>query len=278
MTKDTKTCLCCTKTLSSASFYSHRNPLINEKFGICKNCGKSFVDEEDLTTLYKFLQTMNIPYLKEFWKKALDSTSDTLGTFLKNLNSLKQNSKLEFVDSDDMTNKSSQAESLTDYSNFTITPAMLKRWGRSHDIEDYVQLEDTFERMGGYGDIDSIQESLLINVSKTQWMANVALEDGDHAKYEKMMNTLSKLMGDANIKPVQVKANAENGSKMKSWGEWVSLIEEKEPIDELDVSFKDKAFVQKYLDTFFFKQIKRVFGRATDEDVNDINKAKDGKL
>lgn len=277
MTRETKICIRCTKTLSAKSFYSDRNPLIHESFGICKSCGKDYVKEENLTTLYDLLQTMNVPYLKDYWSKAVNSESDTLGNYLKNLNSLNQNKDLKFSDSNDMSKKSSQVENL-DNEDFKISPLMIKRWGRTYDIEEYIRLEEIFERMGGYGEIDSVQEYLLINVCKTQLVADMALEEGDHAKFEKMIGTLSKLMGDANIKPVQVKANAENGSKMKSWGEWVLLIEENEPIDEEDTSFKDKIFVRKYLDTFFFKQMKRVLGLATDKDVEDINKTTDGKL
>lgn len=278
MTREKLICLSCAKEYAVSSFYSHRNPLINEQFGFCKRCVKNNINQDQLDTLYLFLRTMNIPYLKEYWTKAYEGNTETIGTYLKNLNSLKQNKELTYADSDDMTVKTSKVETMVDYSNFEITNEMLRRWGRNHELEDYIMLEEIFETFGGYEAENNIQERLLINIAKTQWVANTALEDGDHAKYEKMMNVLSKLMGDANIKPVQIKANAQEGAKMSSWGEWVQLIEEKEPIDELDTSFKDKAFVRKYISTFFFTQIKRVFGRATDEEVEKLNKAMDGKI
>ena len=278
MTREKLICLSCAKEYAVSSFYSHRNPLINEQFGFCKKCVKNNINQDQLDTLYLFLRTMNIPYLKEYWTKAYEGNTETIGTYLKNLNSLKQNKELTYADSDDMTIKTSKVETMVDYSNFEITNEMLRRWGRNHELEDYIMLEEIFETFGGYEAENNIQERLLINIAKTQWVANTALEDGDHAKYEKMMNVLSKLMGDANIKPVQIKANAQEGAKMSSWGEWVQLIEEKEPIDELDTSFKDKVFVRKYISTFFFTQIKRVFGRATDEDIEKLNKAIDGKL
>lgn len=278
LTRDKKTCLFCAKEYAISSFYSHRNPLINEQFGFCKKCVKGNVVEDEMETLYSFLRTMDIPYLKEYWTKAYEGSTETIGTYLKNLNSLKQNKELRYSDSDDMTAKTSQVESMVDYSSFEVTPAMLKRWGRNLDLEDYIMLEEIFETFGGYEAENNIQERMLVNISKTQWMANMALEDGDHAKYEKMMNVLSKLMGDANIKPVQIKAHEQEGAKMSSWGEWVKLIEEKEPIDELDDAFKDKSFVREYLETFFFGQVKRIFGRASEEDVEKINKAMDGKF
>lgn len=279
LTREKLTCLSCAKEYAVSSFYSHRNPLINEKFGFCKKCVKKDVKEDQLDTLYNFLRTMDIPYLKEYWTKAYEGSTETIGTYLKNLNSLKQNKDLRYSDSDDMTVKTTKVETAIDYSDFNVTPSMIRRWGRNLELEDYIMLEEIFETFGGYqDDTDSIQHGLLTNISKTQWMANKALEDGDHAKYEKMMNVLSKLMGDANIKPVQIKANAQEGAKMSSWGEWVLLIEEKEPVDEQDASFKDNSFVRRYITTFFFTQIKRIFGRATDEEVEMLHKAMDGKL
>lgn len=278
MTRDKLTCIGCASNYAVSSFYSHRNPLIHESFGICKKCVKKNVQEDKIETLHDYLRTANIPYLKEYWKKAYDGSTETIGTYLKNLNSLSQNKELVYADSDDTSSKSSQVESLVNDDNFEVTKTIVKRWGRNYDLEDYIMLEEIFENFGGYQTEDTIQLGLIVNICKTQMVANRALEDGDHTKYEKMMNVLSKLMGDANIKPVQIKSNVEEGSKMSSWGEWVQLIEEKEPIDELDTSFKDKGFVRKYLDLFFFTQVKRVFGRATDEDIDKLNKAVDGKL
>lgn len=278
MASEKLTCIICANSYAVSSFYSHRNPIIHESFGFCKKCVKREVKEDRIETLHTYLRTANIPYLKEYWKKAFDGVTETIGTYLKNLNSLNQNKELVYADSDDTTSKSSQVESIIDDDNFEVTKHIIKRWGRNFDVEDYIMLEEIFESFGGYETEDTIQLGLIVNICRTQLMANRALEDGDHAKYEKMINVLSKLMGDANIKPVQIKANIQEGAKMSSWGEWVQLIEEKEPIDELDTSFKDKGFVRKYLDLFFFTQIKRVFGRATDEDIERLNKAVDGKL
>ncbi|MGD2352067.1 hypothetical protein ACP8H2_10010 [Bacillus subtilis] len=261
-----KTCLKCGNDYAVSSFYSHRNPLLHERFGFCKKCVKGNVDLNDMETLYNFLRTMDIPYLKEFWKQANDAENETIGTYLKNLNSLKQNKELRFKDSDDITGKTNKAELLDIDTNFQLTDEIVKKWGRNLELEDYIFLEEEFENLGGYEAETTIQERLFKNMAKTQWMANKAYEEGDHGKYEKMMKTLSQQMNDANIKPVQVKSASEDGG-FRSWGEIVKMIEETEPISDQQDEFKDVDGIYKYIDRWFITQLKRVFGKIKDEDI-----------
>lgn len=264
-----KTCLHCGNDWAVSSFYSHRNPLINERFGFCKKCVKENIDFNDMETLYNFLRTMDIPYLKEFWKQANDAKTETIGTYFKNL-SLKQNRDLHFRDSDDITGKTNKAElSEINYDDFEITDAIIRRWGRNLELEDYIFLEGEFENLGGYEVETTIQENLFKNMARTQWMGNRALEEGDHNKYEKMMKTLSVQMQDANIKPVQVKSASEDGG-LKSWGEWVKLVEETEPVTE-DESQYEATYIKDYIERWFVTQIKRVFGRIKDEDIKKLD-------
>ncbi len=261
-----KTCLKCGNDYAVSSFYSHRNPLLNERFGFCKKCVKGNVDLNDMETLYNFLRTMDIPYLKEFWKQANDADNETIGTYLKNLNSLRQNKELRFKDSDDITGKTNKAELFEIDDDFEVTDEVLKRWGRNLEKHDYLFLEEEFDRLGGYEADNTIQESICKNMARTQWMGNRALEEGDHNKYEKMMKTLSTQMQDANIKPVQVKSASEDGA-LKSWGEWVKLVEETEPVSDQQEEFQDVDGIYKYIDRWFIVQLKRVFGKIKDEDI-----------
>lgn len=268
-TGDKKVCIICGNPYADSSFYSHRNRLINEKFGFCKKCVVKQVELDDMDTLYDFLRTANIPYLKEFWKIANEADTETVGTYLKNLNSLKQNKELRFKDSDDINGKTNKAE-LVDISNenFELTDEIVKKWGRNLELEDYIFLEGQFDNLGGNQLEDTLQELLYKNIAKTQWMANEAYENGRIADYEKMMKSLSSQMADANIKPSQTKnANLENG--VNSWSEWTKVIEETEPILE-EERFEPK-FIKSYIERFFVTQIKRVFGKIKDEDIKKID-------
>jgi len=238
---------------------------LHERFGFCKRCVKSTVDLDNMDTLYSFLRTADIPYLKEFWKKANDADNETVGTYLKNLNSLRQNKELSFKDSDDITGKTNRAELIDIDTDFELTDAIVKKWGRNLEVEDYIFLEEEFETLGGNEADTTIQERLFKNMAKTQWMANKAYEEGDHTKYEKMMKTLSSQMNDANIKPVQIKSASQDGS-IASWGEWVKKVEETEPVSE-DESEYEAKYIKRYIERWFITQLQRVFGKIKDEDI-----------
>ncbi|MED3976209.1 hypothetical protein P4639_22685 [Priestia megaterium] len=264
-----KTCLHCGKEYASSSFYSHRNPLINEQFGFAKKCVREAIDLDDMDTLYSFLRTMDIPYLKDFWKQANEANTETIGTYFKNL-SLKQNRDLHFKDSDDITGKTNRAELVEiDYNNFELTDDIVKKWGRNLELDDYIFLEEEFENLGGHEVENTIQERLVKNMARTQWMADRALEEGDTNKYEKMMKTLSSQMQDANIKPVQVKSSAEDEG-LNNWGEWVKKIEETEPVAE-DSSQYEPKYIKDYVQRWFITQMERVFGRIKDEDIKKLD-------
>ncbi|MDY7043677.1 hypothetical protein RVS70_05610 [Virgibacillus sp. M23] len=269
-TSEKKMCLRCGKSYALSSFYNHRNPLIHETFGFCKKCVRNNIDLDDMDTLYGFLRTMDIPYLKEEWKNANESQNETIGTYFKNMNSLRQNKDLRFKDSDNITGKTNKAEiSGMDYENFEVTDEMLKRWGRNLEKDDYIFLEEEFDTLGGNEAETTIQEKYFKNMARTQLMANKAYDNDDYGTYDKMMKTLSSQMQDANIKPVQVKSAKEEGS-INSWSEWVKKIEETEPCMDEHGEYEPK-FIKKYLDRFFVSQIKRVFGRIKDEDIKKLD-------
>ena len=264
-----KTCIICGNDYAESSFYSHRNQLINDRLGFCKKCVVKNIDLEDMDTLMNILRTMNIPYLKEFWKMANNASTETVGTYLKNLNSLKQNKDLRFVDSDDVSGKTNKAELIDIDEDFEVTNKIIKRWGRNLEVEDYIFLEEEYENLGGNEAETTIQERLFKNMARTQWMANKALEENDTNRYEKMMKTLSTQMNDANIKPVQVKSASENG-QIASWSEWVKHIEEDEPITENSSEYEPK-YIKDYVQRFFVTQVKRVFGLVKDEDIKKLD-------
>ena len=263
-----KTCLSCTNEYVEKNFYAHRNKLINENFGVCKKCAKSFVQLSDLETLSVFLRTLDLPYKKKYWLQANESEFETLGTYIKNVNSLQQLKELTFKDSDELTGNSNISEVTMISKDFKVEEHMFDRWGRNFKEHEVIQLETLFTRYGGYdceGDI--IQTTLIENISKTQFSANMALSKGDTQTYEKMIRVLSMLMNDANMKPIQVKSTNDDKGSL---GEWVKFLEQTAPIDILHKEFKDEKFI-KYIYKFFVVQIKRIFGKASDKEVEEMN-------
>lgn len=269
-----KTCISCAKEYIEGSFYVHRSDLINEKFSLCKKCAKAHVKLDDLETLQDFLRVVNIPYKKKYWQIANESVYDTLGTYMKNMNSLSQVSTLTYKESDELEGSTNQSELNMISKKFEATDEMYDRWGRTFKESDIIQLETVFRRYGGYEvEDDVVQTTLIENISKTQFTANKALSLGDTVTYEKMMRVISMLLNDANMKPIKSKTGESDGKT--SLGEWVAFLEETHPIDNLHKEFKDEQFIFKYFYKFFITQIKRIFGKATKEEVADLNSVMD---
>lgn len=261
-------CLVCSKEYAQSGFYKHKNPIINERFGFCKKCVVSEIKPDDMSTLYSYLRTMNIPYIKDNWKSANESKSETIGTYLKMVN-LKTYRDLEFEDGDSLSGKTNQQElRKIEMEDVSITEDVLRRWGRTLEEEDYIILEEEFNRLGGH-DVDNlIEESTIKNIARTQWMANKALDEGDHVKYEKMIRILSTQMNDAEISPARMKKNKTNS--MESWAEWVAFIEKNEPVEEGEEDYEPK-YLSEYINRWFISQMKRIFGKTKDEDIKKMD-------
>src|SRR5690606_39853724 len=88
-----------------------------------------------------------------------------------------------------------------------------------------------------------------------------AIAKGNTRSYKDLMKTISDLMNDGNIKPIQNIGNQE--SKSSTFGEWIKRIEEEEPIPEPDEVFKDVDGIQKYIGKWFVGHMKRIFGLDT---------------
>ena len=96
---------------------------------------------------------------------------------------------------------------------------------------------------------------LYENIARTQLEAENARRNGELAMYEKMMSTLSKLMGDSNLKPVQESGVNDDDA---SFGMFIKKIEDEEPIPEPVGEFRDADGIGRYISTWFTKHLKWV--------------------
>jgi hypothetical protein len=245
-----------------------------DNFGICKKCVRDHVHADNLASVIPFLQLMNIPFIRDSWEIAKENSA-AIGKYMS-LMSLGQNKNLRYEDSDSVDEKSginSDADKSNDVDEYIgdieITFEVIRRWGKNLGQEDYIFLEDYYAKLKRtYACETPIQMNLYKNMAKAQLMANKALENDDVAKMQKAMKTLSELMNDANVKPVQEDQNANDGG-LNSWGEWIKKIEETEPC--LDDRFdKDSDHIEKYTKRWYIHQMKRILGLAKEDDVQKL--------
>lgn len=134
----------------------------------------------------------------------------------------------------------------------------VNRW-RGWDKDDALKLEEYYQDLIGTYEHDTpIQKSIYRNISVAQMQADEAIAQGKSNDYKKYMDVISGLMNDAKIKPLQHTGVDDKG--LNTWGEWVKKIEETEPIPEPTEEFKDVDGIRKYIDKWFVKHMKKVFG------------------
>ena len=251
------TCVCCNKQKGTTSFYSHRNPLIAPNMGLCKECAKEhYTDMDSLHTIFRLL---NVPFIMDRWQFVMASEKpDKLGDYLRQINSLPHWKELTYKNSD--TENGSQITSTEDYLAQTNRSYQenMRFWGnKKYTVEDFDFLNSIYDDLSQDRKPNSaMMKNAYKNIARTQLQAQKALESGSATEFDKLMKTLSTLMGDANVKPAQT--SVENNG-IESWGEWVRKIEETRPILAPTEEFIDVDGIGKYIKKWFTNHFERVF-------------------
>lgn len=149
-----------------------------------------------------------------------------------------------------------------------INNDMVERWGAGLREEDYMFLENKFNEFStAYQCKRPAEKMLLEQISKCLLRSDEALRNGDATGFEKMNTLISKLMNDANIKPIQEASLAEN--ETITWGTWIDKIENYRPIGEPSEQFKDVDKIKTYINKWFIGQMRKVFDLASEDNPND---------
>lgn len=251
------TCISCNKQKVTTSFYSHRNTLLAPNMGLCKECAKAYF--EDVDTLHDILRVLNLPFIMERWQFVMASEkTDKLGDYLRQINSLPNWKGLTYKNSD--TENGSQISSTEDYLAQTDRSYQenMRFWGnKKYTVEDFDFLNSIYDDLSQDRKPNSaMMKNAYKNIARTQLQAQKALEGGNATEFDKLMKTLSTLMGDANVKPAQT--SVENNG-IESWGEWVRKIEETRPILAPTEEFIDVDGIGKYIKKWFTNHFERVF-------------------
>ena len=281
MAKNQK-CTCCGSSKSTVTgYYISYSPLYasnDKKMTMCKDCVidifERYVDfyGDEVKALYRLTLLVDgyfSPSLVDILMTQAKKTNTSLArVYFQKANSLPQFKGKTSLDSEHISledgtiisssNNSHQQDILEDIEDeFVITSEIIRRWGRGLPKDDYSFLEEKYQELiAVYDHRNPVQRMLYQNISRTQLEAEKARRNGNPAMYEKMMSTLSKLMGDGNIKPVQENSVSDDEA---SFGLFIKRIENEEPIPEALEEFKDVDGFKKYIEEWFVKPFARIF-------------------
>lgn len=263
---------CCTMQLSKrckekkgilqrGDFYSATNIEIfsNGKMPICKHCLKEYIyvdGEVNVDRLKKILMICDYPFFQIEFKSAVEDRRETLGTYFKNIQLNHKGATWSSGDRDDMSNISVSGDELVKV-DFSITPQIIKFWGRGYTTDEYMFLQEYYhDLIRIYDHSLPTQINNYKNMAKTQLQANKCLSTNDMGGYDKAMKILSMLSGDSNIKPVQ--ESSSDRVQKGGFDTFIKHIEDDEPIFDWEKDLGHRDIIKNLLNIFFFGHLAKV--------------------
>ncbi|RNB59528.1 hypothetical protein EDM57_05140 [Brevibacillus gelatini] len=265
---DKITCLKCEKAKSKSNFYMNTNPLFSKSFEqlpICKSCFQNYInegiDEQDyFFRVVLVLALLNRPMITQEWNQI----NRVWEKYIPPISSLPQHKGLQFKDSDFLTyDKNVQEDSLQDnmlnmnFDDSLDIREMVKYWGKGYSAEEYSYLEEekcklmsSFE-CPDYGMEMIMRDICFINLDIEKARSNP--KSSTTSEISKLIETRSKLMNDAKMKPIQ--ATGAEANDQITFGTLIKKWENDKPVPPvLDDEMK------RYIDTFMVGHLAKMEG------------------
>lgn len=271
-------CTVCGGTKTASDFYASSSPFHKhiKRLHVCKKCLWDHVDADnneniDINVVIDALRRIDKPFLLDLWESSIvEAERDNKSIFkiyMKNLG-MHQYRNLTWDDSDfEGFEKAPSAISGNKSNNKTFDEEVKKRWIGYTDPKQIAFLENFYQELvTTYESKTPMQRNIYKNIAETQLLANQARAEGKVKEFQDLMKTMSILMNDGKIKPLQ--DNGEEDGSLTTWGQWIKKIEETEPIPEPVDEFKDVDGIRKYINKWFTSHFAKVFGVA---DANKVS-------
>jgi hypothetical protein len=274
-------CTCCGEKKQSKYFYESQSELYKSLsyLPICKDCigdiykkyEKKYKNDKEI--IYNFCRLFDLPFSYSDFDGAVQHSTKTgwklYQSYFKQINSFGGVNSVGrcFEDGEsliednvetieDSTDKNSGTEDILENIGFKITPEVELFWGRGFEKEEYFYLESFYNDFVNNYECDTPAQVLLFkNAAKTQLNADKALEQGNINLYDKLMKTLSTILGDSNIKPVQ--ETGANATEQATFGTLIKKWENEKPIPEPLDEWKIKNWLE-YIKIWFVSHLAKM--------------------
>lgn len=258
MKKNNAVCLICGEEKALHNFSKHRNEQLSSNVGFCKDCVRDSVDPEDKDSVIDMLRLLNIPFLNDVWENAIQKEKES--PFSKYLQMIATKRKYKTF---------SDGESIqvgTPDDEFQITREMIARWGSGKSKDDYFSMETKYETLANIKEPQTaFEKELYVQNVKLSKTLDKALESGD----SKTIPQLSKAYKE-DLKKLGLDIGSSNTDESSSIGTRIQVWENTKPIPSLSSEFDDVDNIKGYVNKYFVVPMKRVFGRATQEEVDAL--------
>lgn len=269
--KAVKKCLRCGSEKKPEDFYiSYSNLYIADgRQPICKACILELYSElkskfaDDRKAIYLICQKTDTVFKSNYAKAAIEDTggrfSSPIQSYFAKVNSAKTLKDCMFENSDSEFEIAEVTEDELIDLEYTISKDDIDRWGRGYTGDEYQRLNSLYkDYCEEYGADNLTTRKVYISMCKTEMARDKALEGGDTQAFEKLTTLISKLMADANLKPKELKGEADKDDF--SLGVFIDKWENDHPLPEIQEEFKDVDRIEEYFRRIFVKPFKKTLG------------------
>lgn len=243
-------CIECNKAKPENQFYKTCSILATKgKATVCKNCIKKKVDYEDMKTIYKILQNMDIPFILGVWNTAEKSEQDTFGTYMRLINSFPQYKNMTWDNSNFTTTEVSHKIGLSDepkvapnISNTDTKPKpkavkkrlitaderviLIDKWGIGYSDEELYSFEKKYNLLkDNYPERTAMHTEALYSYIRFRVKEELATAKGDVAEAQKWGTLADKASEKAKLNPNQL-SKADLSGGLNGFGELARAVEQ----------------------------------------------------
>ncbi len=229
-----KVCDSCKREINSMNFYNTNSVLsVDGKLNICKTCVKSMIDYNNMETIYKILQLLDVPFIYSYWRSAIESNpEDPWNTYIRMANSkINEFKKGTWKDSKfqpDSINpvKLNMTQTVLNSPHFDVTEEMVLKWGSKHESsEDYYALEQFYNDMKRTNTIETTQDIIYLKkLAVISLKMDKALEDSNYDEAKKLGDLFSKYMADSKFRAMD-KTEADKTGGIRNFGSIYAEVE-----------------------------------------------------
>jgi len=227
-----KICDNCKRELALTQYYNTNSVLsVDGKLNICKVCVKSMIDYNNIETVYKILQLLDVPFIYSYWRSAKEKApEDPWSIYIRIANSkMNEFKKGTWKDSkfepESINQVKINIDNMVDhYSSFETTSEIINRWG-NYSNEEYFKLEQFYWDMKEKNKIETPQEeTYLKKLSLISMKMDIELEAGRYDEAKKLGDLFSKYMADSQFRAID-KTDADKTGGLRGFGQIYAEVE-----------------------------------------------------
>lgn len=251
-------CVLCGKVTAKSNRISHRNTKLFDGFVFCADCVRGQAEKDE--TPHDLLRMLNIPYVDSMWSLAEEADAKSAFSEYLKIMGPRKNQYPTYQDSE-FNSKSSK-------SGFKVTDEMIGRWGTLSDIEDYIDLEMSYQDLKRLKPpSSSLEDRQYVETVRIGQRLREEITVGKASDIKSLKTAHADSLRDIGLDNTSLY----NRDSDEGIGVHIQKFENTEPLPDIAPEFQDVDRIMDYIRILFTNPMKRVHGVADNNEIAEIN-------